>query len=151
MAYVNKQIRDNLKLILKDKIYYNASPLKIYIDHSSNIQPNQCPCISIFSDGFDNTENTLGNKYGFRTLNITASILLKASTDIQDKLDDLCLQFESELLKDKNTRTLNNLVKSVSIVNMNYDFEEQESNVAIAHYNLTIKYNVLQSDPSSFY
>ena len=151
MAYVNKQIRDNLKLILKDKIYYNASPLKIYIDHSDNIQPNQCPCISILSDGFDNTENTLGNKYAFRTLNITASILLKASSEIQDKLDDLCLQFESELLKDKDTRTLNNLVKSVSIVNMNYDFDQQENNVAIAHYNLIIKYNVLQSNPSSFY
>lgn len=151
MAYVNKQIRDALKNILTDKIYYNGSAIKIYINHPDNIQSNQTPCATIYLDNFDNEEKIIGQKMGYRTLNIIVSLIIKSSTDIQDKLDELCLQFEEELFKDKNSYTLNGLVKDTVLLNVNYDYEQQESQLLIAHYNLNIKFNILQNNPSVFY
>lgn len=151
MAYVNKQIRDSLKLLLKDKIYHDATPLKIYFDDPYNIQTNQTPCITILTDGFDSEDKTIGQKMGFRTLNLQVSLIIKANTDVQDKLDNLSLQFEEELFKDKNSYTLNGLVKDIVLVNANYDREQQENNMAIIHYNLNVKYYVMQNNPSVFY
>lgn len=91
MAHLRQQLRDKIQTLLAA-----ATGRTVHVNRTRQIDPNDLPCLLIMTDNDSATYQTLsgGNE---RVIRLTIRVFEKAFADVDDKLDELCVQVENAM------------------------------------------------------
>lgn len=106
---------------------------------------NNLPCILIYSQNETSEPNQMGvNRILDRTLSINVEIYVKATADIDDKIDAICVNVEEAIAGDI---TVNNLAKDITLSSTSINFiGEGDQPLGVASLTYDVMYQVRESD-----
>lgn len=136
MAHVRSQIRSQFKSILTDGVGLVSS--RVYGSRVYPLTEANLPAITIYAGGETSGLHTIGLKTLERNLSVNVDVYVRATADLDDDLDAICVQVEEAIAAQYS---LNGLSKNTVLSSTEIEFSgDTEQPVGVARLTFDVLY-----------
>lgn len=137
MAHVRQQIRSQFKSILSAGVSLVSA--RVYGSRVYPLTEASLPAITVYAGGETSALQTMGQKTLTRSLSVNVDIYAKATSDLDDDIDAICVQVEESIAAQY---TLNGLSKNTVLSSTDIDFSgDTEQPVGVARLTFDVLYH----------
>lgn len=120
MAHIRQQLREKIKTLLE-----SATSRHVSLNRTNRFSPNQLPGIIVTTPNESVDQDTFNSST--RDIELTIQVHEKAYSDVDDKLDAICLKIEKAINDDK---TINS--DGIYLNATNIDIEDGDQPIGVA-------------------
>ena len=137
MAHVRQQIRTRIGTLLTDGVSLVSS--RVYGSRVYPLTEAKLPAITVYAGNETSALITMGAKKLTRTVAINVDVYERATANLDDDLDAICVQVEEAIAADF---TLSGLAKTTVLSSTDIDFSgEAEQPVGVARLTFDVLYH----------
>ena len=140
----------HVRQAIRERVASNVTGLasvgsNVFQSRIHTLSDSNLPCILVYSQNETSEPNQMGsNRVLDRTLSINLEIYVKATADVDDKIDAICVNVEEAIAGDI---TVNNLAKDITLSSTSINFiGEGDQPLALASLTYDVMYQVRESD-----
>lgn len=140
----------HIRRAIRERIALNITGLplvgnNVFQSRIHNLAESKLPCILVYTQNETSEPITMGSARVLeRTLTVTLEVFVKATSDVDDKLDGICVDVEEGIAGDL---TVNNLAKDIYLTSTSINFiGEGDQPLGVATLNYDVLYQVSESD-----
>jgi hypothetical protein len=143
VAHVRTQIRNALAAAIADLPSTGAS---VFASRLYPLQDAELPALLVYSESEDTTPISIGLPRTMeRALRIQVEAIAKATVDLDDVLDQICLEVEEALAMP--VTTLQDIAKLITLTSTDIEFSEAEKPIGRARMKYTVDYFATENAP----
>jgi hypothetical protein len=142
MAHVRQQIRDRMQSVLLAGVTSTSG--RVYTSRVYALSQLALPSVTISFDSERSSLITMGLRTMDRDVNIVVDVYASATSDLDDALDDICVEVEESIAGDF---TMNGLAKSCILTSTDLSLTGgSDTPIGVARLNYTVSYITSISD-----